>query len=74
MFMDTEEFKTEAVTTIVGHPVMEDASIIADIVVSRTSLSQVNIPESLLKRLVRVENHLRERCTSLNAFISGILE
>lgn len=168
MLMDTEEYKTEAVTTIAGHPVMKDASIIligddtehdfaaysksiesvgslppfesqiyirrvtgdaqttsksiafdsaGDIAVveylkgrlslaaaervlliveNEDSFENLFVPgeycpdrgsprlstylksstasASLLKRLVRVENHLRERCASLNAFISGILE
>ncbi len=168
LLMDTEEYKTEAVTTIVSHPVMKDASIIligddtehdvaayensiaslggspqlesqiyirrvkgtatttsksiafdsaADIAMVEflkgrlsltatekiftiienersfehlfvpgeycpgarsprmsTYLKTSSAPESLLKHLVRVENHLRERCSSLNAFISGILE
>jgi phosphatidate phosphatase APP1 len=39
-----------------------------------TALKGVDVPVDLLNRYVRLEDHLRERCSSLNAWIAGILE
>ncbi len=38
------------------------------------ALVQFRPPEDLMKRYVKLENHLRRRCKGLNAWISGILE